>query len=127
MNMNERSLHTKDFERSGIKELLRETNLLDIMSKLPPLNLLKDMGNPTSPNFQQTIVRGHTFEFFHSIINQHLDCPNIPDNEIEVPEIDPMVSVITRGKVRTWPCKYNFRSSHLTSKYFILHKISMCN
>ena len=67
--MSERTLHGKEFEHSGIAEFLDETNLLDIVSKLHPfvahivlefyVNLSKDMGNPASPNFQQTIVRGH--------------------------------------------------------------------
>ena len=38
-----------------------------------------------------------------------------------------MVSVITRGKIRSWPYKYKLYSSHLTSKHFILHKIAMRN
>ena len=68
--MSERTFHTKDFECSGIVELLRETNLLDIVSKLLPfvsqivlefyVNLSKDMRNLANPNFQRKIVWGHT-------------------------------------------------------------------
>ena len=34
--MSERPLHSKNFERSEIVELLGETHLLDIVSKVPP-------------------------------------------------------------------------------------------
>ena len=44
-----------------------------------------------------------------------------------MPEINPMVSVIIGGKVRSWPYKFQLLSSHLTSKYSNLHKIAMCN
>ena len=118
-------------------ELLKETNLLNTMSKLLHfvlqiiiefyVNLSKDMGNLASPNFQRMIVRGHTFEFSPSIIYQYLSCPDVLDNEIEVLEIDPMVSFITRGKVKTWLYKYNLHSSYLTFRYSISHKIAMCN
>ena len=123
--MSERTLHAKDFEHSMIVELLKETSLLNTLSKLPTfvlqiviefyVNLSKDMGNPASPNFQRMIVRGHTFEFSPSIIYQYLSCLDVPDNEVEVPEIDPMVSIIIRGKVKTWSYKYNLHSSYLTS------------
>ena len=77
--MSERTLHSKDFAIFGIVELLGETNLLGTVSKLPPfvlqiilkfyVNLSKDMGNVVSLNFQKTAMRGHSFEFFPSIIN----------------------------------------------------------
>ena len=57
------------------------------------------MGNPASPNFQKTMVRGITFDFSHSIINQHWECTDVLEEEEEVLEIDPMVLVITKGKV----------------------------
>ena len=44
-----------------------------------------------------------------------------------MPKIDPMVSVITGGKVRSWPYKFQLLSSHLILRYSILHKIAMCN
>ena len=54
-------LHAKDFKGSGIEELLGKTNLLSTVSKLPPfvsqimlefyVNLSKDMGDPSNPNF----------------------------------------------------------------------------
>ena len=79
--LSERTLYTKDSEHFGIVELLGETNLLDIVSKLPPFRaadcprviceLVEGHRKSTSSNFQQTIVRGHTFEFFPSIINQY--------------------------------------------------------
>ena len=54
------------------------------------------MGNPASPNFQKTMVRGRTFDFSHSIINQYWECTDVPEEEEEeVLEIDPMVLVIT--------------------------------
>ena len=66
--MDERTLHSKDFEHSKIEKLLRETNLLGTLSKLPPfvpqivmelyVNLSKDMRDLASPNFQRTIVWG---------------------------------------------------------------------
>ena len=126
-NIGERTLHAKDFEGSRIKELLGETHLLSIVSKLPPfvsqimlefyVNLSKDMGDPFI----------YWFEFSPSIINQYWECEDVSDDEIEVLETDPMVSVITRGKVQTSPQKYNLCSSHLTSRYSILHKIAMRN
>ena len=39
---------------------------------------------------------GYRFEFFPNIINQYWECEDVLDDEIEVPEKDPMVSVITR-------------------------------
>ena len=79
--MGERTFHTKDFEHFEIEDLLGEKNLLGTVSKLPHfmpqivhelyVNLSKDIGEPASPNFQWTIVRGHSFEFFPSIINHY--------------------------------------------------------
>ena len=91
------------------------------------MNLSKDMGNPASLNFQKTTVRGHVFMFSPNIINQYWECDDVPENEEEVLEIDPTVSLIIRGKVLMWLYKYNLHSSHLTSRYSILHKIVMCN
>ena len=136
-NIGERTLHAKDFEGSRIKELLWETNLSSTVSKLPPfvsqivlefyVNLSKDMGDPSSSNFRKATMQGYWFKFSPSIINQYWECEDFLDDEIEVPETDPMVSVITRGKVRTSPQKYNLCSSHLTSRYSFLHKIAMRN
>ena len=96
-------------------ELLGVTNLSGTVSKLPSfvpqiglkfyVNLLKDMGKPSSPTFQKAIVRGHRFELSPSIINQYLEYEHVPDNEVVVSEIDPMVSVINGGKVQTWKQK----------------------
>ena len=52
------------------------------------------MGNPASPNFQKTMVRGHYFDFSISIINQYKECIDFPKEEEEFPNIDLMVSVI---------------------------------
>ena len=79
------------------------------------MNMSKDMGKLASLNFQRTIMWGHTFEFSPSIINQYWNCPDVPNNEVEAPGTDPMVFVITGGKVRTWPYKYNLCSSYLAS------------
>ena len=86
--MSEHSLHSKDFAQSGIMELLGEMNLLGFVSKLRPfvtqivlefyVNLSKDMEYPANPNFQRTVVWGHTFSFFPSIINQYWECKDIP-------------------------------------------------
>ena len=91
------------------------------------MNLSKDIGNPESLDFQKTVVRGHMFKFSPSIINQYWECDYVLENEEEVLEIDPMVSVITGGKLKTWPYKFNIRSYYLTSRYSILQKIIMCN
>ena len=95
-----------------IVELLGETNLLGTALKLPTfmsqiilefyVNLSKDMGNQTSPNFQKMMVRGHTFDFSHSIINQYWECTDVLEEEEEVLKIDPMVLVIIGGKVRSY-------------------------
>ena len=115
----EHTLHSKDFAKSRIVELLGETNPHGTVSKLPPfvsriilefyVNLSKDIRNPARLNFQKTIVRGHTFDFSSSIINQYWECTDVreeEEEEEEVPEIDPMVSVIAGGKVRSWPYKF---------------------
>ena len=113
--MKKRTLYAKDFKGLRIEKLLRETNLLGIVSKSPPfvyqiflefyVNLSKDMWNPTSLNFQKMTIRGHRFEFSPNIINQYWECEDVPDNEIEVPETDLMVFIIIGSKVRTWPFK----------------------
>ena len=36
---------------------------------------------------------------------------------MKIPKIDPMVLVITRGKLRICSSRYNIFSSHLTSRY----------
>ena len=105
-------MHVKDFKGSKIEEFLGETNLLSTMSKLPPfvshivlefyVNLLKDIREPSSLNFQKATVWAYRFEFSPSIINQYWECDDVPDDEIEVSDIDLMVSVIIRRKVRTW-------------------------
>ena len=84
-------------------------------------------GHGVGLNFQRTVVQGHSFEFSPSIINQYWDCADVVEDEVEITKIDPMVSIIMGGKVRTWLTRYNLRSSHLTSEYSILHKIAMCN
>ena len=92
------------------------------------MNLSKDTRNPIDLNFQKTLVHGYTFEFSLIIINQYWECANVPENEVEIPKTNPMVSIIIRGKIRSWPYKYNLGSSYLiTSRYSILHKIEMCN
>ena len=90
----------KDFESSEIEKLLKQTNLLGTMSNLPPfmpqivlefyVNLSKNMGDPSSPNFQKATMRGHRFEFSPSIINQYLECEDVPDDEVEVLETNPI-------------------------------------
>ena len=70
---------------------------------------------------------GYSFEFSPNINNQYWECEDILNDEIEVPKTDPMVSLITKGKVRTWPQKYNLQSYYLSSRYSILHKIGMRN
>ena len=72
-------------------------------------------------------MRGYRFEFSPSIINQYWECDDVLNDEIKVSEIDPMVSIITEGKVRTWPQNFNLWSSHPTPRYSILHKIAMSN
>ena len=69
---------------------------------------------------------GYRFEFSPSIINQYWES-DVQDDEIEVPETYPMVSVIIGGNFRMCPQKYNLQSSHLTSRFSILHKIAMSN
>ena len=74
------------------------------------------------------MVRGYTFDFSLSIIKQYWECIDVPkEEEEEVPEIDPMVLVITRGKVLLWPYKFRLLSSQLTFRYSILRKIAMYN
>ena len=108
--------------------------MLGTVSKLPLFvsqfvlefyaNLSKEIGDPNS---KRNIVRGHTFQFSPSIINQCWECDDVPEKKVEISATDPMVSVITGGKVRTWPPRYNIRASHLTSRYYILYKMAMCN
>ena len=52
------------------------------------MNLSKDMGDPASPNFERTVVWGHTFNFFPNIINHYWECDDPLEKEVEIPEID---------------------------------------
>ena len=55
------------------------------------------MGKLASLNFQKTFVCGHSFKFSPSIINHYWEHVDVLDDEMEVLEIDLMVSVITGG------------------------------
>ena len=116
----ERTIHHRDFEPTGAIELLGALDMLDMVTKVSPFvktvvlefysNLTKGMVDPTSPDFRTVYVRGWVLEFLVVPIQ---------------PSIQEVVSVITDNTLSSWPAKGNVRSSILTTKYAILHKIDL--
>ena len=75
-----------------------------------------------SPDFQKVLVHGHLFDFSPSIINQFLQCPN-PVGPQPISDLQDVVSVLTHGKLLSWPAKGNLPLVDLSLRYCILHKM----
>ncbi|XP_073147831.1 uncharacterized protein [Henckelia pumila] len=101
---------TSYMQASFCKELVREFYY----------NLTKEVKHPRFLKYEKVYVRGHIFQFSPAVINGFLRTSSA-DN-VDLPSLDKMISVITGGQVTMFPAHpKKLSASKLTSMYSVLH------
>ena len=130
-----------DHEKIGIIKLLNDKQLLDFVSMVKPYNwviiqefyenLKFDISYVNSPFYHQVYVRGHMFEFSHWIISSCLNCPIVHSSKVKELDLNfdmhKVIAELTGFAIYHWPVENSIASTVLTSKYSILHKITIAN
>ncbi|XP_019163200.1 PREDICTED: uncharacterized protein LOC109159554 [Ipomoea nil] len=120
-----------------ILPLLNEVGLLKTVTDVCPYsklltyefycNLSDEIGSLTGPRPMQIFIRGKWYDFGPDVINKYYGLPTM--QEEAVTEWDVVAKTLTGGHTTSWPTgdKDYLLSSHLTSRYVILHRLALHN
>ncbi|XP_019166903.1 PREDICTED: uncharacterized protein LOC109162675 [Ipomoea nil] len=120
-----------------ILPLLNEVGLLKTATDVCPYsklltyefycNLSDEIDSLTGPRPMQIFIRGKWYDFGPDVINKYYGLPTV--QEEVVTEWDVVAKTLTGGHTTSWPTgdKDYLLSSHLTSRYVILHRLALHN
>ncbi|XP_019157368.1 PREDICTED: uncharacterized protein LOC109153932 [Ipomoea nil] len=120
-----------------ILPLLNEVGLLKTVTDVCPYsklltyefycNLNDEIDSLTGPRPMQIFIRGKWYDFGPDVINKYYGLPTV--QEEAVTEWDVVAKTLTGGHTTSWPTgdKDYLLSSHLTSRYVILHRLALHN
>ncbi|XP_019177712.1 PREDICTED: uncharacterized protein LOC109172916 [Ipomoea nil] len=120
-----------------ILPLLNEVGLLKTVTDVCPYsklltyefycNLSDEIDSLTGPRPMQIFIRGKWYDFGPDVINKYYGLPTV--QEEAVTEWDVVAKTLTGGHTTSWPTgdKDYLLSSHLTSRYVILHRLALHN
>ncbi|XP_019184573.1 PREDICTED: uncharacterized protein LOC109179519 [Ipomoea nil] len=120
-----------------ILPLLNEAGLLKTVTDVCPYsklltyefycNLSDEIDSLTGPRLMQIFIRGKWYDFGPDVLNKYYGLPAM--QEEVVTEWDVVAKTLTVGQTTSWPTgdKDYLLSSHLTSRYVILHRLAMHN
>ncbi|XP_019161969.1 PREDICTED: uncharacterized protein LOC109158507 [Ipomoea nil] len=120
-----------------ILPLLNEVGLLKTVTDVCPYsklltyefycNLSDEIDSLTGPRPMQIFIRGKWYDFGPDVINKYYGLPAV--QEEAVTEWDVVAKTLTGGQTTFWPTgdKDYLLSSHLTSRYVILHRLALHN
>ncbi|XP_019167803.1 PREDICTED: uncharacterized protein LOC109163507 [Ipomoea nil] len=120
-----------------ILPLLNEVGLLKTVTDVCPYsklltyefycNLSDEIDSLTGPRPMQIFIRGKWYDFGPDVINKYYGLPTV--QEEPVTEWDVVAKTLTGGHTTSWPTgdKDYLLSSHLTSRYVILHRLALHN
>ncbi|XP_019160443.1 PREDICTED: uncharacterized protein LOC109157012 [Ipomoea nil] len=120
-----------------ILPLLNEVGLLKTVTDVCPYsklltyefycNLSDEIDSLTGPRPMQIFIRGKWYDFGPNVINKYYGLPTV--QEEAVTEWDVVAKTLTAGHTTSWPTgdKDYLLSSHLTSRYVILHRLALHN
>lgn len=139
--MSQRKIHPKrmltveEFEEVGVVELLKKQKLFGTMSKIQPFiknivvkfysNLLKAIKDPRSATFHKVLVRGTTFNFSLTTINNFFES-HVEPSDLKV-DFDKVISELTASVRCLWTNETSFPAADLSLKYSALYKIAVEN
>ncbi|GAA0163831.1 hypothetical protein LIER_19605 [Lithospermum erythrorhizon] len=89
-------------------------------------NMIENIDDPVSPNFQKETFQNFTFDFSPCLINGCFARANGGETGYNL-QLFEIFKVLTGGAVNTWPVKGQIPSSRLSVKYAILHKVAVVN
>ncbi|XP_019194805.1 PREDICTED: uncharacterized protein LOC109188628 [Ipomoea nil] len=120
-----------------ILPLLSEVGLLKTVTSICPYSKLltyefyyilnEEIDNLTSTRCQQIFIRGNWYMFGPDMINEYYGLKTVEEEEVS--DWDLVAKTLTGGLAPVWPTgdNDNLSSSQLTSKFVILHRISLHN
>ncbi|XP_019168533.1 PREDICTED: uncharacterized protein LOC109164454 [Ipomoea nil] len=120
-----------------ILPLLNEVGLLKTVTDICPYsklltyefycNLNDEIDILTGPRPMQIFIRGRWYVFGPDMINEYYGLPAV--QEEAVIDWDLVARTLTGGQTEAWPTgdKDYLQSSHLTSRYVILHRLALHN
>ncbi|XP_019166901.1 PREDICTED: uncharacterized protein LOC109162674 [Ipomoea nil] len=120
-----------------ILPLLNEVGLLKTVTDICPYsklltyefycNLNDEIDVLTGPRPMQIFIRGRWYVFGPDMINEYYGLPAV--QEEAVTDWDLVARTLTGGQTKSWPTgdKDYLQSSHLTSRYVILHRLALHN
>ncbi|XP_019183582.1 PREDICTED: uncharacterized protein LOC109178416 [Ipomoea nil] len=120
-----------------ILPLLNEVGLLKTVTDVCPYsklltyefycNLSDEIDSLTGPRPMQVFIRGKWYDFGPDVINKYYGLPTV--QEEAVTEWDVVAKTLTGEHTTSWPTgdKDYLLSSHLTSRYVILHRLALHN
>ncbi|XP_019163444.1 PREDICTED: uncharacterized protein LOC109159787 [Ipomoea nil] len=120
-----------------ILPLLNEVGLLKTVTDICPysklltyefyFNLNDEIDVLTGPRPMQIFIRGRWYVFWPDMINEYYGLPAV--QEEAVADWDLVARTLTGGQTESWPTgdKDYLQSSHLTSRYVILHRLALHN
>ncbi|XP_019181673.1 PREDICTED: uncharacterized protein LOC109176733 [Ipomoea nil] len=120
-----------------ILPLLNEVGLLKTVTDVCPYsklltyefycNLSDEIDSLTGPRPMQIFIRGKWYDFGPAVINKYYGLPTVQEEAIT--EWDVVAKTLTGGHTTSWPTgdKDYLLSSHLTSRYVILHRLALHN
>ncbi|XP_019179612.1 PREDICTED: uncharacterized protein LOC109174836 [Ipomoea nil] len=120
-----------------ILPLLNDVGLLKTVTDVCPYsklltyefycNLSDEIDSLTRPRPMQIFIRGKWYDFGPDVINKYYGLPTVQKEAVT--EWDVVAKTLTGGHTTSWPTgdKDYLLSSHLTSRYVILHRLALHN